>query len=124
MVDVEQSAVRGMLDSARDALTVRRVFGDPIERDGVTVVPAAHVRGGVGGGSGSGPDGGGSGGGFGMTAHPAGAFVLRGDELEWHPAMNRERVALAGIALAALAILTVRSFLGSRAKVALAVGAS
>ena len=33
---------------------VRRVFGEPIERDGVTLVPTASVRGGAGGGGGRG----------------------------------------------------------------------
>ncbi len=35
--------------------SVRAVFGDPIERDGITVIPVARVRWGFGGGSGSGP---------------------------------------------------------------------
>jgi uncharacterized spore protein YtfJ len=34
---------------------VRAVFGDPIERGGVTVIPVAKVRWGFGGGSGTGP---------------------------------------------------------------------
>ena len=38
-----------ILDQANDAITVRRVFGEPIERDGVTVVPVAVVFGGGGG---------------------------------------------------------------------------
>jgi uncharacterized spore protein YtfJ len=39
-----------LVATARKALTVRRVFGDPYEVDGVTVIPAAVLRGGVGGG--------------------------------------------------------------------------
>lgn len=35
--------------------TVKAVFGDPIERDGITVIPVAKVRWGFGGGAGSGP---------------------------------------------------------------------
>jgi uncharacterized spore protein YtfJ len=35
--------------------SVRAVFGDPIERDGLTVIPVAKVRWGFGGGSGTGP---------------------------------------------------------------------
>ncbi|MEX0625654.1 MAG: hypothetical protein WD402_03835 [Chloroflexota bacterium] len=30
-----------MLSGARDTMTVKRVYGDPIERDGVLVIPAA-----------------------------------------------------------------------------------
>ena len=35
--------------------TVRAVFGEPIERDGITIIPVAKVRWGFGGGSGGGP---------------------------------------------------------------------
>src|SRR5437588_871712 len=41
-----------ILEQARDALTVRRVFGEPIQRDGVLVVPVAKLMGGAGSGSG------------------------------------------------------------------------
>ena len=43
-----------LMQQARDALTVKRVFGEPYERDGVTVIPAASIRGGAGGGEGRG----------------------------------------------------------------------
>ena len=74
-----------LMQQARDALTVKRVFGEPYERDGVTVIPAASIRGGAGGGRGEGeaPDGSGSGsgsgGGFGLTAKPAGVYVIDGE---------------------------------------------
>ena len=47
------------LDAVKDVLTVKRVFGDAYEVDGVTVIPVAAVRGGGGGGGGEGdaPDG-------------------------------------------------------------------
>jgi uncharacterized spore protein YtfJ len=59
-----------ILGGARDAITVRRVYGEPIEQDGLTVVPAAAVRGGGGGGADSEGNGGG---GFGVAARPVGA---------------------------------------------------
>lgn len=105
-----------MLTGARDAISVRRVFGDPIEREGVTIVPAATVRGGGGGGAGTGPQaddgtstGTGSGGGFGVAARPAGAFVLHGDTVVWQPAIDRQRIVLATMALAAVIVLSIRS---------------
>ena len=52
-----------LLQGHRDAITVRRVYGDPVERDGVTIVPAAAVFGGTGGG---GDDDGNGGGGLGL----------------------------------------------------------
>ena len=41
--------------------TVKAVFGDPIERDGITIIPVAKVRWGFGGGAGGGPSGAGPG---------------------------------------------------------------
>ena len=35
--------------------SVRAVFGEPVERDGIAVIPVARVRWGFGGGAGSGP---------------------------------------------------------------------
>ena len=68
--------VQKTIEQAKDALTVRRVFGDPYEKNGVTVIPAARVQGGAGGGDGTGPEGGGKGSGFGLSARPAGAYVI------------------------------------------------
>ena len=39
---------REVLNHARDAMTVKRVFGDPYEQDGLTVIPVATVMGGAG----------------------------------------------------------------------------
>lgn len=47
--------VQQLLENARDTLTVQRVFGDPYERDGVTVIPVARVQGGGGGRAGQRP---------------------------------------------------------------------
>lgn len=107
-IDVAQ-----LVSDARDLLTVRRVFGEPIDHNDVRVIPVARVRGGGGGGGGSAPDGDGSGGGggFGMTASPAGVYVIKGSDVTWQPATNPERTALAGVAFAALALLAIRSVL-------------
>jgi uncharacterized spore protein YtfJ len=59
-----------ILGGARDAITVRRVYGEPIEQEGMTVVPAAAV---LGGGGGGGDSEGNGGGGFGVAARPVGA---------------------------------------------------
>jgi uncharacterized spore protein YtfJ len=85
-----------LLQGHRDAITVRRIYGDPVERDGVTIVPAAVVMGGTGGGG----DGGGNGGvGLGLAGRPAGAWVIRDGEVTWKPAIDVTR--LAAIAAAA-----------------------
>ena len=45
--------VEELLTKARDTLSVSTVFAPPIEKDGITVIPAARVSGGSGGGSGT-----------------------------------------------------------------------
>ena len=40
--------VQDITSQARDALTVKRVFGEPYEKDGLTIIPAARVQGAVG----------------------------------------------------------------------------
>jgi uncharacterized spore protein YtfJ len=109
--------VQEVIAQARDALTVKRVFGDPYEKDGVTVIPAARVQGGAGGGGGEDPSGGGrgSGSGFGMSARPAGAFLIRGGEVTWRPAVDVNRIVLGGQVVAIVLLLTVRSVLRKRA---------
>ena len=88
-----------MFQGVRDALTVQRVFGEPIEAEGVTIVPAAVVRGGGGGG---GDDSNNGGGGFGVHARPAGAYVIRGGEVTWRPAIDVNRLALLALGLVLL----------------------
>jgi uncharacterized spore protein YtfJ len=102
--------IQQTIESARDAITVRRVYGEPIECDGAVVIPAADVRGGGGGGGGldmSGNVGGGSG--FGLRARPVGAFVMREGDVEWVPVIDRDRERAIIATVAALAFLTVRS---------------
>lgn len=98
------------ISRARDAITVKRVYGEPYERNGVTVIPAAAVQGGGGGGGGDEPDGRtGGGGGFGLRARPVGAYVIRGEQVSWEPAVDLSRVILGGQVLVLAAMLVVRS---------------
>jgi len=89
------------VSTARDALTVKRVFAEPYEKDGVTVIAAAAVAGGAGGGSGTDAEGqDGEGGGFGARARPVGAYVVRNGEVSWRPAVDVNRiVAVVGLVL-------------------------
>lgn len=107
-----------MIGSARDALTVKRVFGEPIEKDGVTIIPAARIGGGAGGGSGDSEDGSGSGGGFGVIATPAGAYLIRDGEVTWQPAIDVNRIVMGGQIVALVLLLVLGSILRSRAKAA------
>ena len=103
--------VQDITSQARDALTVKRVFGEPYEKDGLTIIPAARVQGAVGGGSGEDPQGQGkgSGGGFSVTARPVGAFIIRNGELTWRPAVDVTRIAIGGQLVAIVALLTARA---------------
>jgi uncharacterized spore protein YtfJ len=112
------------LERARDAMTVRTTIGEPIVRDGVVVVPAVKIRGGAGGGTG--PEGGenaSTGGGFGVTAAPAGAFVIKDGEVSWRPAVDVNRIVLGGQIVAIVALLTIRAIVKARAGAAERTGA-
>lgn len=110
-----------ILKGARDALTVKRVYGEPYEKDGVTIIPAAAIRGGGGGGSGEGTgpkgeQGKGGGTGFGVSARPVGAYVLRNGEWEWKPAADVTRVILGAQVVMIVAWLALRSMRRARAR--------
>lgn len=64
-----------------DRAKVSTVFGEPVERDGVTVIPVAKARFGFGGGGGAGAregeEGSGGGGGGGAFVSPVGYIEVR-----------------------------------------------
>ena len=96
-----------ILSQATSAVSASRVYGEPFERNGVVVIPAASVRGlgGGGGGEGGQPDGGtgsGSGLGLGFRASPVGAYVIRGESVEWKPAVDTTSIVLRAQAAAIL----------------------
>jgi len=87
------------------------VFGDPIERDGAMFLPVAKVAGGGGGGNDTEGNGGG---GFGLSARPAGMFVIRDGGATWQPAVDLTRVILGGQLVVVVALLVLRSILKRR----------
>jgi uncharacterized spore protein YtfJ len=109
---------RELIKGVRESLSVRQVFGEPVERDGVTVIPAATVLGGGGGGGeGVHPPSNeddeakaqaqsGVGLGFGGLMWPAGAFEIRDDRVTWRPAIDVTRVL---VMVLVLAIAVVRA---------------
>jgi len=84
-----------VLGRAADSFTARRVFSEPVQQDGSTVVFAAKVRGGAGGGERTGQEGQ-LGSGFGFVGRPAGAFVLKQGQVRWYPAIDVNRIVLGG----------------------------
>ena len=107
--------VEELLKEARDALSVKRVFGEPYERDGVTIIPAASFGGGGGGGGDNRPEGGG-GAGFGVSAKPAGAYVIRDGVVTWQPALDINKIVSSTAMVLVALLVSVRSVLKRRAK--------
>jgi uncharacterized spore protein YtfJ len=115
---LDRMEAKEILEQVRDALTVRRVFGDPIERDGALIVPVAVVRG--GGGGGSGQQGGGEssntgwGAGWGGSARGSGVYVIKGGDVQWQPALDVNRVIMGGQLVGVVALLVIGSILRAR----------
>ena len=112
--------VENLLAKASDNFSVRRAFGAAYEKDGTLIIPVALVAGGGGGGtsrprrsnSAAGPDTvavpdatsqesgrADAGGGFGGLVLPAGAYVVKGDQVRWVPAVDVTVLALASLSL-------------------------
>lgn len=109
-----------LLVKASDNLSVRRAFGAAYEKDGMLIIPVAMVAGGGGGGV-SRPRHGSPaarpdeptapgetaqdsgrmdvGGGFGGLVLPTGAYVVKGDQVRWVPAVDVTIVVLASLSL-------------------------
>jgi hypothetical protein len=122
MMDVEN-----LLAAVSENLSVRRAFGTAYEKDGMLIIPVALVAGGGGGGTGTarsrrddsaagpgarpgaGPAGHGTapgdpgrtdaGGGFGGLVLPSGAYVVKGDQVRWVPAVDVTIVVVASLSL-------------------------
>lgn len=103
--------IDAMVKGTHDAMSVGRVYGDPIERDGTTIIPAAKIRGGGGGGGDAANNGGG---GFGLTAKPVGVYVIREGTVRWEPALDVNRLVLGAQVVAIVMFLTLRALAKKR----------
>jgi uncharacterized spore protein YtfJ len=108
-----------LLRNVRESMTARSVVAEPIEQDGLTVIPVARVSGGGGGGGGTGPgtsgeEGTGTGAGFGMSSRPVGAFIIKDGAVQWRPAVDVNRIILGGQIVAIVALLTIRAIVKAR----------
>jgi uncharacterized spore protein YtfJ len=136
-------ALRDLVGNVTDSSSVRRVFGDPIEKDGVLVIPVATIRGAWGGGEGDMAAGGRPagerpgtegepraegerpdakpnatawGGGGAWSAGPAGAYVVKNGDVTWVPAMDANRTAMLGMLTGIVSLLVLRSIVRTVAK--------
>ncbi|MEK6278666.1 MAG: spore germination protein GerW family protein [Actinomycetota bacterium] len=108
-------ASRRPFAAIRRVLRARDVFGEPVERGGVTVIPVASVIGGGGAGASEGgfgqpgddreapARGSGGGLGYGFLARPVGAFEIRGGKVRWRPVVDVTQLGL-GAMLAGLLV--------------------
>lgn len=101
------------VSQAKDVINVRRVYGEPYQEDGLTIIPAASV---MGGGGGGGDTEGNGGAGFGVRAQPAGAWVIKDGDATWQPAFDLNRAVLVGQLIAVVALLVTRSIVKALAK--------
>jgi uncharacterized spore protein YtfJ len=101
------------VNQTRDAITVRRVYGEPYQEDGVTIIPAAHV---MGGGGGGGDTLGNGGTGFGLSARPVGAWIIKDGDARWRPALDLNRAIFMGQVVGIVMFLSLRSILTAWAK--------
>jgi len=108
-----------LVTTAGDAVTVKRVYAEPYEKDGVTVITAATVAG-VGGGGGGRDERGqeGEGGGFTLTARPTGAYIIKDGSVSWRPAVDLNRLITTFGAIAVVYLLTRARPEKARAKAA------
>ena len=102
-----------ILDQIRELVTGTTVFREPYEKNGVTVIAALKVSGGGGGGEDASAAGGG---GVGLDARPAGAFVIKGSDVSWIPAIDVNRIVFVGQIVLLAAILSWRSVARQRAR--------
>jgi uncharacterized spore protein YtfJ len=93
---------------------VSTIFGDPVQREGVTVIPVAKARFGFGGGGGSGTregdqsgEGSGGGGGGGVAVGPVGYIEVRDGGAEFKRIRTPNEL-LALVAAGSLVALTIR----------------
>ena len=94
-----------LIAKTKDSLEAKKVYAEPYEKDGITVIAAATLSGGAGGGTGRDEKGQeGEGGGFGLTAKPTGAFIIKDGKVRWEPAVdvNRLIATVGAVAVAAL----------------------
>jgi uncharacterized spore protein YtfJ len=94
MMDVEQ-----VLHRSAEMMSASRVFGPPVEREGVTLVPVALVLGGGGGGVGGPDTSPGDGAGFGLLSVPLGAYAITNGEARFVPSYDVSVLAVIGASL-------------------------
>jgi uncharacterized spore protein YtfJ len=106
-----------LMTQATKPIDAKMVYGEPVEKDGVVVIPAAKVTAGGGGGNGEDKRGQrGEGGGLGLVARPAGAFIIKDGNARWEPAVDINRVFAAITTILVTAAIVVGRILRAKAR--------
>ncbi|NVB82732.1 MAG: sporulation protein [Kofleriaceae bacterium] len=102
----EAQTVEKIADVIGRSAEARLVYGEPIVRDGITIVPVARIRFGLGGGGGrkagdkeGAATGQGQGGGGGLVATPAGVLIIRGGDVSYRPIRDTQRLSVLVLAV-------------------------
>ena len=119
-------AVQNTLTQFLDTANVNRVYGAPIRRGDVTIIPTAEVLVGLGFGAGagsgtspeqegdgtgvSGGSGGGGGGGGRTLSRPAAVIIISPDGVRVEPVVDTTKVALAAITAGGFMLATLLGF--------------
>ncbi|HEX7153289.1 MAG TPA: spore germination protein GerW family protein [Thermoanaerobaculia bacterium] len=101
----DHSLLERIADVIQVHANAKQVYGEPIERDGVTIIPVAKVQWGFGGGSmgRTGAERGGGGGG--VRTQPVGYIHLRNGEAQYRPIHEaRDAAYLVAAGAAGLAV--------------------
>jgi uncharacterized spore protein YtfJ len=111
--------VSTVMERTGASVDAKRVFAEPVESGGATVICAAMIGGGGGGAqeaqaSGSLAESPKGGAGFARTPKPAGAFVIREGRVRWQPAVDLNRVILGAQLVAGTGLLLLRALAHSR----------
>jgi uncharacterized spore protein YtfJ len=132
--DIEKETKSGRSDNILERLAsivgnsvrVTTIFGEPVEKEGVTVIPVARARWGFGGGRGSGGNNGenqkgsDTGGGAGVKVSPVGYVEVRDGRARFRPiydpAMVTQIIVASGIVTALVLQGVRRLIIKSRAK--------
>jgi uncharacterized spore protein YtfJ len=102
-----------ILEQVKELMVGSTVFGQPYEKNGLTLIPASRVWAGGGGGQASADQ---EGGGAGIQARPAGAFVITGGEAKWLPSIDANRLIFGAQIVAVIAILRWRAVAKANAR--------
>jgi uncharacterized spore protein YtfJ len=111
--DIEGSSTGSFVEQLAERIgaraSVRAVFGEPVERGDLTVIPVARVRWAFGGGAGSGPteQGSGSGAGGGAMAQPIGYVVIAPDGVSFQRIATASQLSPALMLTAGLGVALV-----------------